>query len=103
MDPGEKVPAVDELHREKPGVAVGEELVELDHIRVTDVGEGPKLALESEKCPRIEARHRLQRDDLAPLDVAHSMYDAHASFAEVPLDHEAFGPTKAAEGAEHRA
>jgi len=102
-DPGEKVPPVDELHREKPRIALREELVQLHDVGVADVGERAKLALESQERGGIEARHHLQRDDFTPLDVAHAMHDAHAALAEVALDSEAFGAAKAIDRAEHRA
>src|ERR1019366_3385073 len=101
MNPRQEVAAVDELHREKPLIALREELVELHDVRVRDVGEGSKLPLEPEERARVEVRHRLQGHDFATLDVAHLMDHPHPPFAESTFDHEAAGALKSVDRSEH--
>src|SRR5580698_9060672 len=101
MDPRQEVASLDALHREKPAVLLREQLVELHHVRVADVGERAKLALEAEEGRGIQVRHRLERDDLAALEVTHLVYDPHAPFAETTLDDEATGAVKSVDRSEH--
>ena len=45
MDAGEEIEPIDQLHREKPGLAIRRQLIEVDQVGVGHVGEGPKLLL----------------------------------------------------------
>jgi hypothetical protein len=68
---------------------------------VRDVGERAKLALEAQQGRGVEPRHRLERDDLAALDVARPVHHTHAALAEVPLDDEALVAAEFVDGPEH--
>ena len=78
-----EVDARDQLHREEHGVFVAHhELVQLDEVAVTDVGQRPELLLEPVERPRIEARDRLQSDVLVVLGVHRFVDDTHAADAD---------------------
>ena len=87
----EEVHAVDQLHREEPLVAGADQLVQRRQVRVREVGQQAKLALEAIERPRLDLGQRLERD----LDVAHAIErlidDAHAAGAQPALDQESSG------------
>ena len=58
----DEVEPLDELHGEEPAVGVGLELVELDQVRVIEVGDRPKFSLEAVDGDRIALVERLQSD-----------------------------------------
>ena len=60
MDSLEKGHSVDELQGHEPGVALGEELLEVHQVGVGQIDQGAKLALEAKHAVRIEGVQRLE-------------------------------------------
>ena len=74
-----------EFHREEDLVALGDdELVQVHEVRVVHVGQRAKLLLEEVERRRIEARQRLESDELAAFAVERFVDDAHSALAEAP-------------------
>jgi hypothetical protein len=84
----DEVDAVDVLHREEPPLAPREELVELDEVRVHDVGERAELALEAIERVRVGAQQRLERHARVALGVEHLPDDAERPLAEATPEEE---------------
>ena len=83
---------VDELHGEEPLGALAVELVELDEVRMLDLGQRPELALEAvERLPVHGADEGLERDRLVGLPVPGLVDDSHAPRADRPEDLETLG------------
>jgi hypothetical protein len=74
--------AVDELHREEPLVADGEQLEEERQVRVRQIGESAELRPEAIAPTSVEALQRLEGDAEAALSIVRLVDDAEASFAE---------------------
>jgi hypothetical protein len=78
----EEVRPAHELHREQPRAGDLDELAERDQVRVVDVAERAKLALEIEDALRADLDQRLERDRDPALAVEHFVDAAHATAAE---------------------
>ena len=70
-------------------VALGDELVERDEVRVRDVGERAELALEADDGAAVDVAQGLERDHLVALAIERLVDDAHAAGAEAALHGEA--------------
>ena len=91
-DVGQRVAALDELHREEPALAVAEELVELHQVRVREVGERAELLLEAvERARRRAASSVFSATRGVALAVERLVDDAEAARAEAAPDLEARG------------
>ena len=80
-DVGEEVGPVDQLHREEPAVAVGDQLPEADEVGVDHVGQDAELLLEPVEGRGVEVADRLQGDRLVALAVIRLVDDPHAADA----------------------
>src|SRR4051812_762635 len=87
----DKIEAVDELHGEKPGTALGNEFVERYEVGVRQAGEGTEFVLESVKRDRLHLLQGLQSDGRAAVPVDRFVDDPHSSFADLPQDFKAVG------------
>jgi hypothetical protein len=94
--------AAHQLHREEAIRIVHDELVQRDEIRMGDVRQAAKLALEPEDVLGARPQHRLQRDDLVAPAILHFVDDTHAAGAERAEDGESIGAAKVAAGAIRR-
>ncbi len=84
---GQEVGPVDQLHREKDPVVVGDhELVQLDEVPMVNVGERSKLLLEEIESARARVEKGLQGDVLLPFAVERLVDDAHAAAADAAED-----------------
>jgi hypothetical protein len=63
--PGDEIDPLDQLHREEALPVVDDEVVELDEVRVRQVGKRAELALETVDALRLERVQRLQGDGAA--------------------------------------
>ena len=77
-----EVLADDELHGEEGHPAVAHEIVEVDEVRVAEVRQRAKLALEPVEVLAIAGLERLQRDAVASMPVLRLVDDAHSALAE---------------------
>ena len=94
VHPGHEIDAVDQLHREEPPIVLAEELVQLDHVRMADVGQGAELALEAEQGLRVEVNHGLERHGLAAHEIARAMDDPHAACPQATIHLESLRSAK---------
>ena len=68
---------------------MGDQLVELEQVRMSEVREGPELRLEAKERPGIERRQGLHRDRRAAYLVVRLIDGARGAEAEHALEHEA--------------
>ena len=78
--------ARDELHGEEADALVGEELVEVDEVRVPDVGEGAKLLFQVIEIVRGHSVQRLEGDVGGELGVVRAVDDPHPPIPEPRQD-----------------
>jgi hypothetical protein len=88
----QEVGAGHQLHREEPFVVLAEELVQGNEVRVTDVGEGAKLAFEAEQGIGRELVELLEGYGRGALPVVRLVDNAEAAGTEAALQDEAVGP-----------
>ena len=90
----EEVRPVDELHREEPPPAVLEQLPEPDEVRVTELHEEAKLALEAQDRPRAQLAQHLERDAGVSRQIEGLVNRPRAAFPEGAEDAEARAPAE---------
>ena len=90
----EKIDTLDELHGDEPLAVVDEQLVEGDEIRMREVGEGAKLALEAKEGLDVAVAQRLQSDGAARLPIERAVDDAEAARSEAAFDLETLRPAE---------
>ena len=83
---------MDELHREKPLVALVHELVEADQVWVADVSQLAELVLEAIDVERVRFADRLEGNAGPALTVEGLVDDPHSSLAKLALDQVATRP-----------
>jgi hypothetical protein len=81
-----------EVHREEPARSVGHQLVELDQIRVRDVGERAEFFLEPIDGGRVRLLEDLQGDRRASIAIEHFVHAAVGAGAEVAQHAETIRP-----------
>ncbi len=86
---GAKIHPGEEIHREKPLIAVGEELSEADDVRVSHALEGTKLALESDERIAAPDGQELQRDPHVMLSIDRFVHGARRAGADAAHELEA--------------
>ena len=83
--------AVDVLHGEKPRVGAAPELVQTDQVRVVQVRERAKLALEAQHALLVEAVQLLQSQLLTGLSILREVDRTRATLTERAQELEARG------------
>src|SRR5262249_54126914 len=97
--PGQEVDAVEELHREAPGVGALEQLAELHQVGMAHALDQPELALQIGEEARLTARERLEREAPAGRVIVGLVDHAHAASTELAQQREPIGPLGGAESA----
>jgi hypothetical protein len=85
-DVAEKIHAIDQLHREEPLVALGDELIQRDQVVVHQRRERTKLVLESEQGVWIGRRQHFQRDMRAGRMLNRLVHHPHAARTQLADD-----------------
>jgi hypothetical protein len=96
--------AAHQLHREERGVVVGDELVQLDEVRMAQLGEVAELALEPRQALRVRATQDLERDRrrAARAVIEDLVHRAETAAPEVAHDLEALGAGEQRVGSRRR-
>src|SRR5262249_11366450 len=92
--PAPTIEAVHQLHADDPQLAVTDEVVETDDVRVVEGAEDRHLAREARQAGRVAGEERveqLQRDRALRLEVERAIDRGGASASEQRLDAEAPG------------
>jgi hypothetical protein len=97
----DKINAIHELHREKPMLAVGEQLIELHQVGVVQVRQTAKFLLETEKEVGVRLLQDFQRDSIVSLCVIGEINDTERAFTQAPFDPEALRTLKLAPRGTH--
>ena len=87
-----EIDSLNKFHRKETSRAVHHQLVKRHEVRVRDVGEASKFALEPVDVAWHRAQQRLQRDDLVADVVVNFVDHAHATRPQLPAYAEAIGP-----------
>jgi hypothetical protein len=90
----DEVDAVHELHGEETVGAFHDELIQRDKVRMRDVDQAAKLALELADVGGARAKQCLQRQDLAADPVVHFVHHSHPARAQWPAHREPLGSSK---------
>jgi hypothetical protein len=70
------------FHRQKPAARILAKVVELDQIRMPNVGQRAKFAFQPQHALRIDAEKSLQRDVLTGFSILGEVNLAHAATSE---------------------
>ncbi len=90
----EQVDPLQEVHREEPGVVHHDEIAEANEVRVLQIGERPKLALEPHDHRHVAVLEPLERHLGPALVVVRGVDHAERPRAEAPMDREPRGRAK---------